>query len=75
MSTALDNSMLTLVTFIPLAGAILLLLFPRRDRDIRVFALVVSLAGVCSLVALAGAFSARAKRISIRNQQPLDFES
>src|SRR5271167_1993129 len=43
MSTALDNSMLTLVTFIPLAGALLLLLFPRRDRDIRLFALVVSL--------------------------------
>jgi len=43
MITALDSSMLTLVTFIPLAGAILLLLFPRRDRDIRVFALVVSL--------------------------------
>jgi NADH-quinone oxidoreductase subunit M len=34
---------LTLVTFMPLAGALLLLLFPRRDRDIRVFALVISL--------------------------------
>ena len=34
---------LTLVTFIPLAGALLLLLLPRRDRDIRVFSLVVSL--------------------------------
>ena len=34
---------LTLVTFIPLAGALLLLLLPRRDRDIRLFALVVSL--------------------------------
>jgi NADH-quinone oxidoreductase subunit M len=43
MSNALGNSMLTLVTFIPLAGALLLVLFPRRDRDIRVFALVVSL--------------------------------
>ncbi len=43
MSNALDNSMLTLVTFIPLAGALLLVLFPRRDRDIRMFALVVSL--------------------------------
>jgi NADH-quinone oxidoreductase subunit M len=43
MSNALDNSMLTLVTFIPLAGGILLLFFPRRDRDIRLFALVVSL--------------------------------
>jgi NADH-quinone oxidoreductase subunit M len=43
MTTALDSSMLTLVTLIPLAGALLLLFFPRRDRDIRVFALVVSL--------------------------------
>src|ERR1700731_920598 len=43
MSTGLDNSMLTLITFIPLAGALMLLLFPRRDRDIRLFALVVSL--------------------------------
>src|SRR5689334_13258809 len=34
---------LTLVTFIPAAGALLLFLFPRRDRDIRVFALVISL--------------------------------
>jgi NADH-quinone oxidoreductase subunit M len=34
---------LSLVTFIPLAGALLLTLLPRRDRDIRVFALVVSL--------------------------------
>lgn len=43
MNLSLDNSILTLVTFVPLAGAILLLFFPRRDRDIRVFALVVSL--------------------------------
>jgi len=34
---------LTLVTFIPLAGALLLLLLPRRHRDIRVFSLVVTL--------------------------------
>ncbi len=34
---------LTLVTFIPLAGSLLLLLLPRRDRDIKVFSLVVSL--------------------------------
>ena len=39
----LTSSILTLVTFAPLAGGILLVLFPRRDRDIRVFALVVSL--------------------------------
>jgi NADH-quinone oxidoreductase subunit M len=34
---------LNLVIFAPLAGALLLLLFPRRDRDIRIFSLVVSL--------------------------------
>ena len=41
--SSLDGCILSLVTFIPLAGALLLLLFPRRDRDIRVFALVISL--------------------------------
>src|SRR6476661_834287 len=41
--TTLDNSILTLVTFVPLAGALLLLFVPRRDRDIRVFSLVISL--------------------------------
>jgi len=40
---ALDRHILTLVTFAPLAGALLLVLFPRRDRDIRIFSLVVSL--------------------------------
>ena len=39
----LSPFILTLVTFVPLAGALLLLLLPRRDRDIRVFSLVVSL--------------------------------
>jgi len=34
---------LSLVTFIPAAGGLLILLIPRRDRDIRVFALVISL--------------------------------
>ncbi len=39
----LNSIILTLVTFVPLAGALLLILFPRRDRDIRIFALVISL--------------------------------
>ena len=34
---------LTLVTFAPLAGALLLVILPRRDRDIRIFSLVISL--------------------------------
>jgi NADH-quinone oxidoreductase subunit M len=44
MSTAsLSPIVLSLVTFIPAVGGLLLLLIPRRDRDIKVFALVVSL--------------------------------
>src|SRR5271154_3257003 len=39
----LSPYILTLVTFTPLVGALLLVLFPRRDRDIRIFSLVVSL--------------------------------
>ena len=40
----LDKLILTLVTFLPAAGAVVLLLAPRRDRDIRWFALAVSVA-------------------------------
>ena len=40
---SMNTSILTLVTFIPLVGGLLLMVFPRRDRDIRIFALVVSL--------------------------------
>ncbi len=38
-----SSSILTLVTFAPLVGALLLVFFPRRDRDIRIFSLVFSL--------------------------------
>jgi len=34
---------LTLVTFVPLVGALLLTVLPRRDRDIRIISLLVSL--------------------------------
>jgi NADH-quinone oxidoreductase subunit M len=44
MSTAsLNPFILTLVTFTPAVGAVLLLLFPRRHRDMRWFALIISL--------------------------------
>src|SRR5436309_5834290 len=39
----LGSMILTLVTFVPLAGAALLLFVPNRERDIRVFSLVISL--------------------------------
>ena len=44
MNTAsLNPYILSLVTFIPLAGSLLLLVIPRRDRDIKLFALAISL--------------------------------
>jgi NADH-quinone oxidoreductase subunit M len=39
----LNHIILTLVTFLPAAGALLLFFFPRRDRDIRWFALGISI--------------------------------
>ena len=42
-SAAFNPIILTLVTFIPALGGFLILIIPRRDRDIKVFALVISL--------------------------------
>jgi NADH-quinone oxidoreductase subunit M len=39
----LSPYILTLITFAPLAGALLLMLLPRRNRDIRIFSLVITL--------------------------------
>ena len=41
--TLINDNILSIVVFLPLAGAILLAFFPRRDRDVRYFALAVSL--------------------------------
>ena len=38
-----SSSILTMVTFAPLFGGLLLTIFPRRDRDVRIFALFLSL--------------------------------
>src|SRR6202049_526869 len=40
---SLSAFILSLVTFIPAGGGLLILLIPRRDRDIRLFAFVISL--------------------------------
>ena len=39
----INDNILSVVAFLPLAGAILLAFFPRRDRDVRYFALAVSI--------------------------------
>ena len=41
----MSPSILTLVTFVPLAGALLLVFFPRKDDLVRWFALIVTLLG------------------------------
>ena len=40
---SLNGIILSLVTFLPAAGALLLVFFPRRDRDIKWFALGISI--------------------------------
>ena len=40
----LDNAILSLVTFIPAIGALLVVFLPRRDRDIKIISLIVSIA-------------------------------
>jgi NADH-quinone oxidoreductase subunit M len=67
MSGSVWNTwILTLVTFIPLAGAVLLLFFPRRDRDIKWFALFVSL--------ITFALSLHLPKYLNRNQPGFQFE-
>lgn len=39
----INHNIITIVTFLPALGALLLVIFPRRDRDIRWFALGISL--------------------------------
>ncbi len=39
----INQNIVTIVIFLPFAGALLLLVFPRRDRDIRYFALGITL--------------------------------
>ncbi len=39
----LNSNILSLVTFIPAIGGVLILLIPRRDRDIKLWALLISL--------------------------------
>ncbi len=64
----LSSIILTLVTFAPLAGGLLLMLLPRRDRDIRIFALVISLLTFRFVFASSGLFScAREQDFSMRS--------
>ena len=63
---SIDQNIITIVTFLPLAGALLLLFFPRRDRDIRWFALGISLVTLLASLHLPWHFD--------RNQAGFQFE-
>ena len=62
----INDNILTIVVFLPLAGAILLAFFPRRDRDIRYFALAVSLISLLASLHLPWYF--------VRGQSGFQFE-
>ena len=64
--TFINNNILTIVVFLPLAGAILLVFFPRRHRDIRWFALAVSLISLLASLHLPWYF--------VRGQSGFQFE-
>ena len=63
----INDNILTIVIFLPLAGAILLAFFPRRDRDVRYFALAVSLLTLLASLHLPWYF--------VRGQSGFQFES
>ena len=66
---------LSLVTFVPLGSALLLLFFPRRDRDIKVFALVVSILTFILSLHLPVHFVNRTGGLPIRDQRAMDHHA
>ncbi len=63
----INDNILSIVVFLPLVGAILLAFFPRRDRDIRYFALAVSLLTLLASLHLPWYF--------VRGQSGFQFEA
>jgi NADH-quinone oxidoreductase subunit M len=63
----INDNILSIVVFLPLAGAILLAFFPRRDRDVRWFALAVSLITLLASLHLPWYF--------VRGQSGFQFEA
>ena len=68
----INNNILTIVIFLPLAGAILLAFLPRRDRDVRYFALGVSLITLLASLHLPWYYIRGQGGISVRAERALD---
>ncbi len=64
----INDNILTIVIFLPLAGAILLAFFPRRDRDVRYFALASFADHTSGFPASAVVFRARPERLPVRSR-------
>ena len=71
---SLSPIILSLVTFIPAVGGLLILLIPRRDRDIKLFALVISLLAFVASLHLPVHLHRDPGVFQVRNRQDLDRE-
>ena len=68
----LSRIILSLVTFIPAAGGLLILLIPRRDRDIKLFAFVISVLAFVTSLHLPVYLHHGARPLQVRDRQSLD---
>ena len=71
---SLDPIILSLVTFIPAIGGLLILLIPRRDRDIKMFRAGHLAAGVVASLHLPVHLHRNLSGLSVRDRQALDRE-
>ena len=69
---SLSPIILSLVTFIPAAGGLLILLIPRRDRDIKLFALVISVLAFVASLHLPVHLHRDPNALQVRDRQSLD---
>ena len=72
---SLSPIILSLVTFIPAAGGLLILLIPRRDRDIKLFALVISVLAFVASLHLPVHLHRDLGALQVRDRQGLDHDS
>ncbi len=70
--TAINESILTLILLVPLAGAVLVALVPDRGKLPNWIALLTTLVSFRPHAASAGALRPRPARLPVRNQPPVD---
>ena len=71
---SLSPIILSLVTFIPAVGGLLILLIPRRDRDIKLFALVISILAFVASLHLPVHLHRGIGNFQVRDRQSLDHD-